>query len=99
MKVSNLINASGNRVANQFIITGVPATQSFDGVDMPSGSRFQSYDSIIVHKSTCGDVYLDKSTWNYSNTTSRHRGTFLEESTKNTKAKIESGEYKMVDLN
>jgi hypothetical protein len=59
---------------------------------------FQSYDSIIVKKSA-GKVYLDSYYWNYSKTTSKHRNIFLNETTKQTIAKINSGEYILTNLN
>ena len=72
----------------------------------------QSYDSIIVkryyefHKGSNGSkdiyepfIYLDKKYWNYSKTTSKYRNKFLGEKTKETQAKIDSGEYILTDLN
>lgn len=61
---------------------------------------FQSYGSRIVaiDKST-RQVYLDRTYWNYSKTTSRYRAIFLGETTKETEAKIKSGEYLLADLN
>lgn len=61
---------------------------------------FQSYGSRIVaiDKNT-RQVYLDRAYWNYSNTTSKYRAIFLGETTKETEAKIKSGEYLLVDLN
>jgi len=77
-----------NGVRNQFkIITD-------DGV------YFQSYSSIIVFKSRKDNkIYLDKTYWNYSWTTSKHRNAFLCEETKQTEAKIKSGEYILIELN
>jgi hypothetical protein len=90
MKVQNITNSRGNKVANQFIV--------FDS----EYTAFQSYNSVIV-KTTFEDgerkVYLDINKWNYSRTTSKHRNQFLGETTKETEAKIKSGEYKLVDLN
>lgn len=100
MKVSNMTSPrSGRPVANQFILQGVPATQSFDGQHLPSGERFQSYDSVICHKTFRGDVFLDRTYWDYSVTTSRYRNQFLGETTAETRKKIASGEYKLADLN
>ena len=90
MKVQNITNARGNKVANQFII--------FDS----ESTYFQSYKSIIV-KTTFEDdervVYLDENYWDYSVTTSKYRNMFLGENKKETQAKIDSGEYKLADLN
>lgn len=87
---TNLINARGNKVANQYTIYNSNCTM------------FQSYNSIIV-KTTFEDgkrvVYLDEYYWNYSKTTSKYRSQFLGESTKETEAKIKSGEYKLINLN
>ena len=86
MKVSNIVNNRGNIVANQFLI--------IDG----NKTYFQSYRSIIV-KIENGQIMLDPVYWNYSRTTSKHRSTFLNESTKETQKKIESGVYVFVNLN
>lgn len=89
MKVQNMSSARGNTVPNQFIIT--------DG----NTKYFQSYDSIIV-KIEYGlgrkAVYLDKNFWDYSVTTGRYRNIFLGETTKETKKKIETGEYILTNL-
>jgi len=95
MKVSNIINNRGNIVANQFIIEDDKAT------------FFQSYKSIIVkiERINVGDntmltrTILDPVYWNYSRTTSKHRSTFLNESTKETQRKIKEGVYILQDLN
>jgi len=59
----------------------------------------QSYDSIIVKRFKQGISHLDKTYWNYSKTTSKYRNQFLGETTKETQAKIDSGEYVLTDLN
>jgi hypothetical protein len=95
MKVSNIVNNRGNIVANQFIIEDDKATY------------FQSYKSIIVkiERVSVGDntmltrTILDHVYWNYSRTTSKHRSTFLNESTKETQRKIKEGLYILQDLN
>lgn len=93
MIVSNMQSRKGNAVANQFII------------NTPEATYFKSYNSIIV-KTIAGngidrarEVLLDEYYWNYSRTTSKYRSMFLGESTEETRAKIKSGEYKLVDLN
>ena len=86
MKVSNLTSNNGNKIANQLEI--------IDG----DNRFFQSYDSMIV-KISNGKVYLDENKWNYSNTTSKYRNQFLNETTKQTQEKIDSGEYILMDLN
>ena len=67
MKIENLVNARGNKVANQFKIT------TKDKI------YFQSYKSIVasVDRST-GRVELYKD-WSYSNTTRTHLYHFLYE--------------------
>lgn len=65
MKVESLINARGNAVANQFVITD--ATRI----------TFQSYKSIIAnvdYREKVVEIGID---WDYSNTTCRHRNTFF----------------------
>jgi len=91
MNVTNMTSSNGNKVANQFRVVG-------DNKD----EYFHSYRSIIVKKDYKNEfvkIYLDKKYWNFSNTTSKYRNKFLNETTKETMAKIKSGEYKLVDLN
>ena len=86
MNVSNITNNNGNKAPNQFVISD-------------NGSNyFQSYNSIIVKRSN-GKIELDSYYWNYSKTTSKYRNIFLGETTQETRKKIDSGEYLLVDLN
>ncbi len=78
---------SGNPVANQFIIY------------TSEGTYFQSYDSVIAFKDNEGNVTLDDYTWDYSRTTGKYRNEFLGEYIADTRAKIESGKYKLANLN
>ena len=90
MKVEQFINSNGNPQANHFIIRDKNKTV------------FQSYDSVIVEKKRVNGetkVRLDRKTWNYSKTTSKYRNQFLNETTAETQAKIDSGEYKLANLN
>jgi len=98
MKVQNMTSNNGNKVANQFIV--------IDNNDSDSGRTefFQSYDSMIVKRVYSGvdwneSVFLDSTYWNYSRTTSKYRNQFLNETTKETQAKIDSGEYILTNLN
>ena len=59
---------------------------------------FQSYNSIIALKQN-GKIYLDVNKWDYSRTTGKYRNMFLDETIKETREKIESGEYILTDLN
>ena len=86
MIVENMTSPNGNKVANQFIIA--------HGNEL----YFQSYGSIIVKKVN-GRTFLDSRKWNYGKTTSKYRALFLGESTKETQAKIDSGEYILTNLN
>ena len=89
-KVENMLsNRSHKPVANQFKIT------------MQNGLEvFQSYETIICIKDPRNNqIYLDKHSWDYSNTTSRYRKFFLQEDTKTTKEKIKKGIYILEDLN
>ena len=86
MKVQNMTSNNGNKIANQFVIY------------TDNGSIFQSYNSTIV-KIDSGKTYLDKNTWDYSKTTGKYRNIFLNESKKDTEAKIKSGQYILTDLN
>ena len=87
MKTENMTSTSGNKVANQFIIN-----------DDNGNTFFQSYRSVIV-KLNGDEVELDQKYWNYSNTTGKYRNIFLNENITETRKKIKSGEYKLVDLN
>ena len=97
MKVQNITSNSGNKISNQFIIT-----------DDKQNEYFQSYNSMIVKKDydykigkPIGEVqvFLDKKYWNYSNTTGKYRNIFLNETIKDTRAKIKNGTYILTDLN
>jgi len=86
-------------VPNQFLITdeGKGALGNFIKREV-----FQSYESVIAIKTFWEDglkVELDKLDWKCSSTTSKYRNKFLNETTKETQAKIDSGEYKLVNLN
>lgn len=96
MKITQMTSPrTGKAVPNQFII------ESKDGDTVTE--VFQSYDSVIVKIERYDDgsmgVYLDTVYWNYSKTTSKYRSQFLGESTKETQAKIDSGEYVLTNLN
>lgn len=102
MKVQNTINAKGNKVVNQFIITDaiIIPNCSYGLQPLPkTGTMFQSYDSNIVFKAYDGQIYLDKYKWDYSRTTGKYRNQFLDETKKETQKKIDSGEYLLMNLN
>ena len=88
MRVRNLINSKGNQAANQFVI-----------ID-DDGFVFQSYNTIIAEVVN-GDVTLDRDNWDYSATTLKFLKIFLDTtvSKKAIQARIESGEYKLRNLN
>ena len=77
---------SGRPVANQFILYA------------PDGNYFQSYNSVIAFRDNNRKIILDSYYWDYSRTTSKYRNQFLGEGIADTRAKIESGEYKLADL-
>ena len=103
MKVQNMVNSRGNKVANQFIIT--VSDESPTMVAAVPGRYFQSYDTMIAfmpdfrNRDGLNKVLLDAKAWDYSTTTGRYRNQFLGETKRETQAKIDSGEYKLVDLN
>lgn len=87
-KVKNMLSNSGNKIANQFVI------------NTRNKEIFQSYNTIIAiidYKNN--KTYLDRNSWNYSNTTSKYRNIFLNEKTKDTLKKIKNKEYILKDLN
>ena len=100
MRVENMTSAKGNKIANQFIITdhGRGALGNFD-----ERQTFQSYDSVIAVKTwwpgKLPRVELDREKWDYSTTTGKYRNLFLGETKAETQKKIDSGEYKLTDLN
>ena len=59
---------------------------------------FQSHDSIIAKKTPKG-IFLDVNDWDYSTTTGKYRNKFLNENISDTRKKIKSGEYKLINLN
>ena len=89
MKVQNITSSNGNKIANQFVIT-----------DDHKNIYFQSYNSMIVKKDTLyNQIFLDQKYWNFSNTTGKYRNIFLNETIKDTRAKIKNGTYILTDLN
>lgn len=82
VSVRQMTGRTGQPVANQFII------------HTDEGTVFQSYNTIIAIKKNDGSIWLNENDWDYSVTTNKYRAEFLRESTAETRAKIESGEYK-----
>lgn len=80
-------------------VSNLQNVNQFEIKDDNGNEFFQSYESIIVKIDASGKVYLDENFWDYSKTTSKHRNIFLGETTKETKAKIKSGEYTLTNLN
>ena len=88
MRVYNITNNNGNKVANQFII------------DSKNKEAFQSYDSIIaVRNKKTDNITLDSYYWDYSVTTGKYRNQFLGEGIAETRKKIKNGIYKLRNLN
>lgn len=69
-------------VPNQFKIT------------TKNGIYFQSYNSIIAFKDNDGNVTLG-SNWDYSRTTMKYLGKFLNSNTKEIRNKLYEGIYKL----
>lgn len=65
MKVTNMTNSRGRKVANQFIIKN------------GNVYTFQSYDSIIAIVDFDNSIITFGNDWNYSTTTSRYRNAFF----------------------
>jgi hypothetical protein len=92
IKVRNMKSSRGNNVPNQFLID--------KDTGKYSSTTFQSYQTLIARKIwTTGKTILDKNSWDYSVTTGRYRNQFLGEGIAETKKKINSGEYRLVNLN
>ena len=86
MKIENMKNSNGGKIANQFIIE--------DG----GYKIFQSYKNIIA-KQKNGNVTLDKKAWNYSRTTSKYLNQFLGISAAIFNSNMNAGVYKLANLN
>ena len=86
MQVQNMRSARGNTVPNQFII-------NHNGEEF-----FQSY-RVIIAKKGDGKTFLDSYYWDYSATTGKYRNDFLGEGIADTRAKIESKQYYLTNLN
>ncbi len=83
-RVYNMCSSRGREIPNQFeIVTN-------DIV------LFQSYRSPIAMRKN-GKVYIFRD-WDYSTTTGKYRNLFLNETKKETLAKLKSGEYIAVDF-
>ena len=103
MKVENMTSARGNSVPNQFITSD---TIRKDGC-LVDRQFFQSYKSTIALIETwpgasiagTEKVFLDERYWDYSRTTGKYRNQFLGECISETRKKINSGTYKLVNLN
>ncbi len=63
------------------------------------GCFFQSYSSMIAFRPFSGPIQLDVNKWDYSKTTGKYRNLFLNETKKETEAKIKDGTYLLTDLN
>ena len=95
IKVRNITNANGNKVANQFEI-----------VDVDNATLFQSYNTLIAEvRDSDGQVYLDEYYWDYSRTTMRHLYNFLRGfgygglNAKIVRQYIKEGKFKTTNLN
>ena len=100
MKVRNMTSSKGNKIANQFIISDVVNEMSGNAIEY-----FQSYNTIIAKRdcfranTKTRQVWLDAEKWDYSKTTGKYRNLFLGETKAQTQKKIDSGEYKLENLN
>jgi hypothetical protein len=102
MLTKNFTNDRGRAIPNQFIMSekGNGANGNFKKKEI-----FQSYDSKIAEKIYWDywdneiDIKLDSKYWDYSKTTGKYRNQFLNETKKETEAKIKSGEYVLTNLN
>lgn len=87
VKAYNMTTPQGNTNANQII------------VNIDDERYFQSYGSVIACIHADGSIVLSNKFWDYSSTTSKYRNRFLRLTTAETKAKIQSGEIQLADLN
>ena len=61
-------------------------------IHFENGSLFQSYESLICVKIGSSELYFTDA-WDYSMTTSKYRNKFTQESTQETRSKLESGQH------
>lgn len=88
VKIENMLSKrTGREVPNQFTIR------------TDEGVYFQSYSTVIAFRPYGGKLQLDEDKWNYSVTTSKYRNEFTGLTTKETEARIKSGDIVLVDLN
>ena len=78
---------SGRGVANQCIVYA------------EKGQYFQSYTTVIAFRPYGGGKIQLDHRWDCSVTTGKYRNEFLGESINDTRRKIASGEYEIVNLN
>ena len=87
-EIKNILNSirveNFEGVVNQFLIIGDDFT------------LFQSYRSPIAMITADGQVYLFEN-WAYSKTTGKYRNLFLNETKKDTQAKLDKGEYVLIE--
>ena len=106
-KVKNITSGNGKKIANQFIITEGcnEYFQSYDSMIvfktkvLVTKPIFKDGKCIDTYTDTENKIYLDSHYWNYSKTTAKYRNQFLNETTKETQKKIDSGEYILTNLN
>lgn len=85
--VTNMKSASGNKIANQFLIW------------TDEGLYFQSYQTIIAFRDNDGHITLDAERWDYSVTTGKYRNQFLDMKKPETERAIKAGEISLANLN
>lgn len=87
INVYNMESAKGCPVHNQIVIK------------TNKGKYFKSYATVIafIPNSKNEKVLLNKYYWDCSNTTAKYRNIFLNETKKETEAKIKNGIYKLVE--
>lgn len=84
MKIQPMTTKFGNDAKNQYLIY------------TENGIYFQSYNTVIAYKSNTGEITLSN-LWNCSNTTAFYRRQFLNECIEETREKISTGEYKVIN--
>jgi len=97
-KISQFEGRNGP-VKNQFLLT--EKGEGWNG-NFIKRETFQSYASVIAVRTVWSDrtdIELDATYWDYSTTTGKYRNMFLGEDKATTQKKINSGEYKLSNLN
>ena len=99
MLVKNFKSKRGHVIENQFLIERRELIEIDGKLNYYDVNYFQSYDTMIAKKIPKLRRVILNTEWKFSKTTSKYLSIFLNESTKETQARVDSGEHKLENLN